>query len=178
MRRIADGILLVAVTGSIGWSATTAVATVQQNTRNRAIVQVHLGTNPVRLPELSTTVFPAGTGTRSQQVAIIVANDSPDGVFINTAELSDPYLTGTVDLAMPNNGYVGGGMNTAARGELTVDCAQTGDLLAQIRAGELNTTQQPTILRITVTDANKQRHSYTLTIDTTAAAIQGQVCAA
>ena len=170
--------LLVVVVGAIGWSSTTAVATFQQATRNRAVVEVHLGTNPVRLPGLATTYFPAGTGQRTQDVAIVIANDSPDGVYINSAMLSGPYLSGTVKLSLPNNGYVGGGMFTSGSGTLTVDCAQTGKLLKEIKAGAVDTGQAPTLLRIGLRDASNQHREFTLTVDTTADAIQGQVCAA
>lgn len=178
VKKTADYVLLVVVVGAIGWSSTTAVATFHQATRNRAVVEVHLGTNPVRLPGLAASYFPAGTGLRTQPVAIVIANDSPDGVFIDSAELSGPYLTGAVKLSLPNNGYVGGGMFTSGSGTLTVDCAQTGELLKEIKAGAVDTDQAPTLLRISVRDANNQSHAFTLTVDTTADAIQGQVCAA
>ena len=178
VKTVADYVLLIFVVGSLGWSATTAVATVKQTTRNRAVVEVHLGTNPVQLPDLRTTYFPPGTGARTQQVRIVIANDSPDGVFVHTATLSGPFLAGTTRLSLPNNGYVPPGLTNIGTGEVTVDCGQTGGLLAQIEAGTLDTSRQPTQVVVTLTDANKQDRTFTLTVDTTATAIQGQVCSA
>lgn len=178
VKAVADYVLLVAVVGGLGWASTTAVSTAKQTTRNRAIVAVHLGTNPVILPDLSKTYFPAGTGVRTQSVKIVIANDSPDGVFVQNAELSGPYLTGTVRLSLPNNGYIPPGMTTGGIGEVSINCAKTDGLLAKLRAGVVETDQAPTTVVVGLTDANKQSRTFTLTVDTTAAAIQGQVCAA
>jgi hypothetical protein len=178
VKKIADYLLLAVVIGGLGWSATSAVTTVRQNTRNRAVVSVHLGTPAVELPGFATASFPAQAATRTQEVAITIANDSPDGVFVSSAELSGPYLAGAVALMLPNNGYITTGLASQAVGEVTIDCAQTAGLVDGIRSGALSTTQAPTLLKVTLTDANKQRHVFTLTVDTTAYAIQGQVCAA
>lgn len=178
VKTAADYILLIFVVGCIGWAVPTAVTTVQQTTRDRAVVEVHLSTNPVQLPKLSTTYFPAGTGTRSQQLRIVIANDSPDGVFVKSASLTGPYLAGPVKLSLPNNGYIPAGMTNLGSGTVTVDCGQTAALLEDIKTGTLDTTLPPTQVTVTLTDANKQNRTFVLTVDTTAVAIQGQVCAA
>jgi hypothetical protein len=178
VKTVADYILLIFVVGCIGWSVPTAVTTVRQTTRDRAVVEVHLSTNPVQLPQLSTTYFPAGTGMRSQQVRIVIANDSPDGVFVKAASLTGPYLAGTVNLSLPNNGYIPAGMTNLGNGTVTVDCGQTDTVLKNIKAGTLNTDLPPTQVKVTLTDANNQTRTFVLTVDTTATAIQGQVCGA
>ena len=178
VKTVADYTLLIFVVGSLGWSVTTAVATVKQTTRDRAVVAVHLGTNPVQLPQLSATYFPAGTGVRTQEVRIVIANDSPDGVFVNTASLTGPFLTAATELSLPNNGYIPAGQTNIGTGEVSVDCGQTGPLLDQIKAGTIDTSRPPTQVTVTLTDANNQDRTFTLTVDTTATAIQGQVCAA
>ncbi|HEV2634775.1 MAG TPA: hypothetical protein VGX23_06480 [Actinocrinis sp.] len=178
VKKVADYALLIFVVGAVGWSATTAVSTVRQTTANRAVVQVHLSTNPVQLPDLNATFFPAGTGVRTELVRIIIANDSPDGVFVKSAALTGPYLAAPTPLSLPNNGYIPPGMSTAGVGEVTVDCGQTAGLLGQIRAGTLDPNLAPTNVTVKLTDANRQNRTFTLTVDTTAAAIQGQVCTA
>ena len=178
VKTTADYALLFVVVGSLGWAVTTAVATARQKTRNRAVVEVHLGTNPVLFPDLATTYFPAGSGERTQQVRIVIANDSPDGVFVDAASLSGPYLAGTTRLSLPNHGYIPAGLTNVGIGEVTIDCGQADGLLQQIKAGTLTEGQRPTTVAVSLTDANNQARTFTLTVDTTAAAIQGQVCAA
>jgi hypothetical protein len=178
VKTVADYALLIFVVGSLGWSATTAVSTVKQTTADRAVVAVHLGTNPIQLPDLRTTFFPAGTGVRTQDVRIIIANDSPDGVFVKSAVLTGPDLTRPTRLSLTNNGYIPPGMTSAGTGKVTIDCAKASGLLTQLKAGLLDTDLAPTNVTVDLTDANRQNRTFTLTVDTTAAAIQGQVCSA
>lgn len=178
VKTVADYALLIFVVGSLGWSVTTAVATVKQTTANRAVVQVHLGTNPVQLPDLRTAYFPAGTGVRTQPIRILIANDSPDGVFVKSAVLTGPDLSGPTKLTLQNNGYIPPGQVAGAAGEVTIDCAAASDLLDRIGDGTIDTAQPPTNVTVSLTDANRRTQTFTLTVDTTAAAIQGQVCSA
>jgi hypothetical protein len=117
------------------------------------------------------------TGSQTARVSISIANDSPDGVVIQPATLTGPYLAGPVALRPDNgNGYILGNGTIHLVGTVTVNCDAAGSVARTLVQGGQTAAQQPTTIAFDLRDTNKKKHTAFLVIDTTAAALQGRVC--
>ncbi len=194
VKRTADRALLVAAVGAIGWTAVNGIFVAHRAVANRAVAIVHLGNQP-EVKVLGAAAGPATgtdpgdgaavrpvmptatvTGTHSEKVLISIVNDGPDGIVVKRAVLSGPYLTRPVNLVPAKKGYVKGGNGASLTGTVTVNCQAAAPLAQALVAGQSVPHQEPTALAITVDDTNGDSHRTVLTVDTTAMAVQGQVC--
>lgn len=178
----ADRVLVAAVAAAVAWAGVTAVFAVRRATTNRALAAVHLGGQPPTFTTLAGVRIPpsahaaAGHATRTEIVRLHLVNDSPDGVDLGPVTLTGPFLTGTVRLAYQGNGYLIGGGDVQLRGRVTVDCAAAAAVTNAALGSTLTTGLPPTEVSFTATDANGRPHPTALVIDTTAYAVQSQVC--
>jgi hypothetical protein len=178
----ADRVLLCAIAAAVGWAVVNGVFTAQRATANRAVVLVHLASQPavqVVRPGLGTKeILPTGvlSGTRTEKISIAVANDGPDGVTLKGGTLSGPFLVGTVQLKPDASGYIVPTGVIHLTGEVSVDCDAAASTAAALMDGAPSPQRQATTASITVADANKDLRQTDLVVDTTAFAVQGQVC--
>ena len=184
-KRAADRVLLIVVVGAVGWTLCSSVFLGTRAVANRGVAVVHLGGQPEvqitwadggtpNYPVLPSEVL---TGSRTARVAISISNDSPDGVVIQPATLTGPYLAGTVVLRPDNgNGYILGNGTIHLVGTVTVNCDAAAGVARTLVQGGQTAPQQPTTIAFELRDTNKKMHKAFLVIDTTAAALQGRVC--
>ncbi|HEV2346812.1 MAG TPA: hypothetical protein VGS97_22105 [Actinocrinis sp.] len=182
----ADRVLLVAVLGAIGWTVVNGVFVAQRAATDRTQVLVRLGGPPtlgqsVTPGKESANAAPPAVvlnGVRSARIEIAIANDATDGVSLQGGTLTGPYLSGNTKLEPDNHdGYVMGHGTIHLVGTITVDCDAAAPVTHALVAGRQGTAQQVTNLTVTLTDTDGALHSVILTVDTTALAIQGRVCA-
>jgi hypothetical protein len=187
VKAVADRVLLVVVVTGVGWAATNAVFVAQRAVANRAVANVHLSNQPiVRIIRAAggagtTPVVPtvALRGMRTERVSIGIANDGSDGVVLKSGTLTGPYLAGgAVQLAVEGNGYLRAAGTVHMNALVTVDCDAAAPAAEALASTLPSPLRQPTGIAISVTDANGNVHRSTLVIDTTAFAVQGQVCTA
>jgi len=184
-KRAADRVLLIVVVGAVGWTLCSSVFLGTRAVANRGVAVVHLGGQPEvqitwadgetpKYPVLPSEVL---TGSQTARVSISIANDSPDGVVIQPATLTGPYLAGPVVLRPDNgNGYILGNGTIHLVGTVTVNCDAAGSVARTLVQGGQTAAQQPTTIAFDLRDTNKKKHTAFLVIDTTAAALQGRVC--
>lgn len=185
VKKSADGVMLVAVAGALGWTLCNSVFLGTRAVSNRNVAVVHLGGQPeVQItwangdvpgyPVLPGEVL---TGRQTAHVSISVANDGPDGVVVRPGTLTGPYLTGAVQLRPDNGtGYILGNGTIHFVGTVTVDCDAAADVARALAFGGRAPRQLPTAIAFDLRDTNKAAHHAYLVVDTTAAAIQGRVC--
>lgn len=184
IKLLADGVLLVAVMGAIGWAAVNGGYVAHRAADNRAQALVHLGGLPtVRLAAMSGKAVGAApptvvlNGIRSERISIAITNDGVDGVTIVDGTLTGPYFSSVVKL-LPNknHGFVAGSGTGLLVGTVTVDCDAAAPVSDALVGGRLSSAQPATALTVSVKDTNGTLHSVLLPIDTTAFAVQGRVC--
>jgi hypothetical protein len=180
---LADRALLVAVLGAIGWAAVNGVFVAQRAATYRAQVLVRLGGPPTlgHAEAVGKAAAPPTVvldGVRSARIEIAIANDATDGAVLKTGTLTGPYLSGEAKLTPDNrDGYVMGHGTIRLVGTVTVNCDAAAPVAHAFVAGRQGSAQQATNLTVTLTDTDGTLHSVNLTVDSTAFAIQGRVCA-
>jgi len=184
-KSLADRLLLLVLIAAAGWAITNGVFVAQRAIANRTVVRVHLAGLPtVKVLRSSggaggaQAVLPAALlpGTRVERIAVTIANDSPDGVQFESGTLTGPYLAASVALAPEVRSYIGPSGTIRLVGTVTVDCNAAGQVAAALIAGQASPEQAPTTVAVTVADTSGAAHRTILTVDTTAFAVQGQVC--
>ena len=151
---------------------------------NRTVAVVHLYSQPaVQIKRSASETDSQATlptevlhGTQTEQVTISFANDGPDGVVLKDSSLTGPYLGGAVKLVPNGNGYLESGGSTYLAGTVTVNCDAAAPTANALIAGRLSPQDRATTVALAVADANGTVHHMNLVIDTTAFAVQGQVC--
>ena len=186
-KHLADRALLLAVVAAIAWAAVNGVFTAQRAATNRGIAIVHLSGHPIlQVPRTSggnaavRPVLPTSVllGTRTGHFSINIANDGPDGVVLKDSTLTGPYLAGPARLVPDATGYIVAGGAIHLTGTVTVDCDAAAQVAGALTSGWPSPERQATTLAIPVADAGGHVHDLSLVIDTTAFAVQGQVCTA
>ena len=184
VKRALDAILLLGVVWAVAWAATNGVFVAQRAVANRAIVQVHIANGALSLHTLDGPVIRTGIahaavrhGKRTLRVSVHIENEGPDGIVMKAATLTGPFLTGPAQLAHAGNGYAGVHDIVPLTGVVTVDCDAAAPVAnALVAQTPIAPDQTPTRVALTLDDANGKAHQVTMTLDTTAAALQGQVC--
>lgn len=182
---VADGVLLMAVIGAIGWAATNGVFVAKRAADDRAQALVHLGGLPtVKLSAVGSKA-PLSTapptivlnGIRTERISLYFTNDGNDGVTLKSGTLTGPYLPSPVKLVPFNHGgYVGGHSTTLLIGTVTVDCDAATSVANALVTGQLDSPQPATTVTVSAKDTNGNMHTVLLPVDTTGLAIQGRVC--
>ncbi len=180
---ILDAVLILGIAWAVAWAATNGIFVAQRAYTNRTIVQVHLANNPVTLHTLNgARITPkvqylgVRHGPQTVRVAVSISNEGPDGVVLRSATLSGPYLTASTVLTHSGSGYVATRSIAPVSGVVTVDCDAAAGVADALVAMRPAAEQAPTVLTLTVADADGATHRETMTLDTTAMALQGQVC--
>jgi hypothetical protein len=183
LKRLLDALMIVGVVFAVAWAATNGVFVARRAYTNRTIVQVHLANSPVVIHSLNGAKIAAGIvqpvilhGRRTVHVAFVVENEGPDGVVLRSGTLSGPFLAGPTPLEHTGSGYVAMRQRAAVTGTVTVDCDAAAGVSGALAALDAVPPQAPTVVTLTVNDADHTAHQLTMTLDTTAAALQGQVC--
>lgn len=184
VKRVLDAVLIAGVAWAVTWAATNGVFVAQRAVANRAIVQVHIANGALALHELNGPVIRTGIvhtavrhGERTLRVSVFIENEGPDGIVMKSATLTGPFLTAPAQLAPSGNGYAGVHDIERMTGVVTVDCDAAAPVAsALVGLIPLNRQQPPTLVALTLDDADGKAHQETMTLDTTAAALQGQVC--
>ena len=184
VKRVLDAVLVLGIVWAVAWAATNGVFVAQRAVANRAIVQVHIANGALALHTLDGAVIRTGIahtavrhGERTLRVSVYIENEGPDGIVMKSATLSGPFLTGPAQLTHTGNGYAAVRQIVPLTGVVTVDCdaaAAVADALVALTP--IARDQPPTRVVLTLDDANGKAHQVTMTLDTTAAALQGQVC--
>jgi len=180
----ADRVLLFVIVGAIAWAVVNGVFVAQRASANRAIALVHVAPQPAVQIErpgdgtdgratLPTEVL---SGTQTERISIAIANDSPDGVVLKSAALTGPYLAGAVRLVPEATGYIVPTGSIHLTGTVTVDCDAAARTASALMDGLPSPQDEATTLVLSVADPNGTVHHVNLVIDTTAYAVQGQVC--
>jgi hypothetical protein len=180
----ADGVLLFVFVGAIAWAVVNGVFVAQRASANRASVLVHLAPQPavgIQRPgaaakshaKLPTAVL---HGTHTVRITISMANDSADGVVLKDSTLTGPFLVGAVNLVPDASGYIVPTGAIHLTGTLTVDCDAAAQTAGALVGGSPSPEHQATTIAVAVADTNGTVHHIDLVIDTTAYAVQGQVC--
>lgn len=180
---ILDAVLLLGIAWAVAWAATNGIFVAERAYTNRTIVQVHLANNPVTLHTLSGVKITPKVqylgvrhGPQTVRVAIGISNEGPDGVVLRSATLTGPYLTASTVLKPAGSGYVATRSIAPVSGVVTVDCDAAAAVAGALVAMSPAPAQAPTVLTLTVADADGAAHQETMTLDTTAMALQGEVC--
>ena len=178
-----DAVLILGIVWAVAWAATNGIFVAQRAYTNRTTVQVHLGNNPVTLHALNgARITPkvqylgVRHGPQTVQVAINISNEGPDGVELRSATLSGPYLAASTVLTHSGSGYIATRAIAPVSGIVTVDCDAAADVAGALVAMTPAPPQAPTVLTLTVADADGAAHQESMVLDTTAMALQGQVC--
>jgi hypothetical protein len=180
----ADRVVLVVFVGAFTWAVVNAVFVAQRAATNRTLAIVHLSSQPtvqIKLPGSETesqATLPTEVlhGTQTERIEIFIANDGPDGVVLKNSTLTGPYLGGAVKLAPKAGGYIDPTGGNYLTGTVTVDCDAAARTANALVAGRPSPLDQPTTVAVAVADADGTVHHMNLVIDTTAFAVQGQVC--
>jgi hypothetical protein len=181
---VLDAALVLGSAWALAWAATNGVFVGQRAVANRAIVSVHIANGALALHTMDGAVIRTGIahtavlhGERTLRVSVFVENEGPDGIVMRSATLSGPFLTGTAQLAHTGNGYAAVFQNVPLTGTVTVDCDAAAPVArALVALTPIARDEPPTLVTLTLDDANGKAHQVTMTLDTTAAALQGQVC--
>lgn len=184
IKRVLDVSLIVGIVWALAWAAANGVFVAQRAVANRAIVQVHVANGALALHTLDGAVIRTGIahtavrhGERTLRVSVYIENEGPDGIVMKSATLTGPFLTGPAQLARTGNGYAAVRQIVPLTGVVTVDCdAAAAVANALVDQTPIARDQPPTTVALTLDDANGKAHQETMTLDTTAAALQGQVC--
>jgi len=180
----ADRVLLFVIVAAIGWAVVNGVFVAQRASTNRAIALVHLAAQPaVQIERPGTDAEGDATlptavlsGTRTERIAISIANDSPDGVVLKVGTLTGPYLAGAVRLVPDADGYIVPTGAIHLTGTVTVNCDAAAQTASALVDGRPSPEHEATTVAVSVADPNGTVHHVNLVIDTTAYAVQGQVC--
>ncbi len=183
-KSVADRVLLFVIAWAVAWAVVNGVFVAQRASTNRAVALVHLASQPaVRIERPGTesddrTTLPTEvlSGTQTERISIAVANDSPDGVVLKSGTLTGPYLTGAVRLVPDATGYIVPTGAIHLTGTVTVDCDAAAQTASALTDGRPSPEHEATTVAISVADPNGTVHHVNLVIDTTAYAVQGQVC--
>jgi hypothetical protein len=180
---VLDAVMILGVVWAVAWAATNGIFVAQRAYANRTIVQVHLANNPVTLHALNgarmtpkVQYLGVRHGPQTVHVDIGISNEGPDGVVLRSATLSGPYLAASTVLTHSGSGYIATRSIAPVSGIVTVDCDAAAGVAGALVAMSPAAQQAPTVLTLTVADADGASHRETMTLDTTAMALQGQVC--
>lgn len=183
-KAVADRGLLFVIVAAVAWAVVNGVFVAQRASANRAVALVHLAPQPaVQIERSGTdkdgrTTLPTEvlTGAQTERIAISIANDSPDGVVLKSGTLTGPYVTGAVRLVPDASGYIVPTGSIHLTGTVTVDCEAAALTASALMDGRPSPEHGATTVAISVADPNGTVHDVNLVIDTTAYAVQGQVC--
>jgi hypothetical protein len=184
IKSAADLVLLIAVTGAVGWAATNGVFVAHRAAHDRAQVVVHLGGLPAVKPAAAVGKAPVNTGPPSvalsgvltDRISFAVTNDGADGITLIGGTLTGPYLSGAAKLVPNHGGFVAGSTTGQLIGTVTVDCDAAAPIAHMLIDGQQGTTQPTTELTVSTKDTDGTVHNVRLIVDTTALAVQGRVC--
>jgi len=183
----ADRVLLFSAVGAVGWAAVNGGFVAHRATHDRAQAVIHLASQPAvhfspisggKAPTVLAPPTAVLSGARSERISVAVTNDGADGVTLTGGTLTGPYLASAVKLVpYKNRGYLAGSNTALLVGTVTVNCDAAAPVAHTLVAGRAGSAQ-PTATEVTVSakDTEGSVHTVRLLLDTTAYAVQGQVC--
>jgi hypothetical protein len=178
-----DAVLILGSAWAVAWAATNGWFVAQRAYTNRTLVQVHLANGPLSLHALNNAPIKPKVryqgirhGDRTVRVTVYIENEGPDGLVLSSATVSGPFLSSSTVLEHGGTGYVAVRGTSPLTGTVTVDCDAAAGVANSLVAMTPAVQQAPTVVTATVHDTDGAVRQVAMTLDTTAAALQGQVC--